>query len=91
MEDDNPSAPIAKLQPLAMNGGHFNIKDNEKFLEALSLLKESLFDNGKTLFCSDNVITWNRSYSFLRDAFFLDMLKNDNIQETEQRRTDSLH
>ena len=72
------------LNTATMQGVSYNVTDQEKFDRAISLLKESLFDNGKTLFCSDNVITWNRSYSFLRDAFFLDMLKNDNIKETEK-------
>ena len=84
MEDDNPSAPIAKLQPLAMNGGHFNIKDNEKFLEALSLLKESLFDDGASMFCSDNLITWNKNLSFLRDERFLQILADPKAGLVDQ-------
>ena len=72
------------LNTATMEGISYNVTDQEKFDRAIALLKESLFDNGKTLFCADNVITWNRSYSFLRDAFFLDMLKNDSVKDTEK-------
>ena len=67
MEYEDPRYPGAGLQPLAMHGGHFNVKDKKKFNEAISLLKESLFDDGATMLCSDNLITWNRNLSFLRE------------------------
>lgn len=65
------------LPPLSMDGGLFNIADKDKFFEGVSLIKESLFDKGETLFCSDNVITWNKNLSFLRDDFFQGILRND--------------
>lgn len=55
-----------RLKPVSMTGGTWQIKDFKKFNEALKLLKESLLDNGDTLFCADNLITWGRNLSFLR-------------------------
>ena len=73
-----------KLQPMNMRGVSFNIIDQAKFELAINLLKESVFDGGKTMFCADNLIAWNRNLSFLRDPFFLEMLheKNASIVET---------
>lgn len=65
------------LEARNFGGAHFNIKDPEKFSRAMTLLHESLFDGGATIFSADNIITWNRNLSFLRDDFFLDILKND--------------
>jgi hypothetical protein len=60
-----------------MSGVNFNVDDKEKFMKGLALIKESLADKGATLYCSDNVITWNRNLSFLRDDFFLQIFYND--------------
>lgn len=64
------------LKPESMQAGHFNVVDSEKFYRGIELIRESLFDNGATLFSSDNLITWNKNYSFLRDKFFIDILHN---------------
>lgn len=66
------------LTPLNLSGGLFNIVDVAKFEQGMMLVKESLFDKGATLFCSDNVITWNKNYSFLRDDFFAEILQSNN-------------
>ena len=58
---DSNLDPNLRLEPLGMLGVNFNIKDLDKFNLALKLLKESLFDNGATMLCSDNVITWNKN------------------------------
>jgi hypothetical protein len=72
------------LQPLKMTGCLFNVVDNDKFYKGVDLIKESLFDKGATFFCSDNVITWNRNLSFLRDEFFLEILNNDENNPIEK-------
>lgn len=64
---------------MGMLGFAFNVQDSEKFNRGLELIKESLFDGGKTLFCSDNIITWNKNYSFLREDFFLNIINDENI------------
>lgn len=56
-----------RLQPVGMSGVHYNVADVPKFELAVRLLKESLFDGGATLFSADNLITWNRNLSFLRE------------------------
>lgn len=73
-----------RLNPVGMIGGNFNIVDNEKFQSAIRLLRESLFDGGQTMFCADNLITWNKNLSFLRDPFFLDNLKDKNVSDVEK-------
>lgn len=72
------------LKPLRMSGVHFNVSDHEKFQQAIRLLQESLFDGGATLFSSDNLITWNRNLSFLRDPFFIGDLKGDESNPVEK-------
>lgn len=72
------------LNPLGAQGGCFNVVDQKKFNDAIKLLKESLFDGGATFFCSDNVITWNRNYSFLRDPFFVKILQSNNATNVEK-------
>lgn len=73
-----------RLQPLGLTGATFNVIDNEKFELAIKLLKESLFDQGTTLFCADNLITWNRNLSFLRDPFILQTLSDPTVDIIEK-------
>jgi hypothetical protein len=73
-----------RLEPITMIGNHFNVEDSKKFQFALQLLKESLFDKGASLFSADNVITWNRNLSFLRDERFLSVLKNPSNSVIEK-------
>lgn len=72
------------LESRSMSGAHFNIVDHDKFQQGLALIKESLFDQGASLFSSDNVIAWNRNLSFLREPFFLDILNDDTHSIVEK-------
>ncbi len=76
--------PEKKLEPLSMNGNVFNVVDAKKFNEALRLLKESLFDGGASCYCSDNLITWNKNLSFLRDDRFLKIFRDPKTDPVEQ-------
>lgn len=71
--NDNHSDMLA---PLAFQGFNYNIADMAKFKQGIELIKQSLFDKGASLFASDNIITWNRNYSFLRDDYLLGILNN---------------
>lgn len=64
------------LPPLGMDGWASNLADPEKFSKGVQLIKDSLADKA-TFFCSDNIITWNRNYSFLRDDYFIEILNNE--------------
>jgi len=75
---------MALLNPIGFSGSAFNIVDIEKFSAGIDLIKESLFDKGATLYASDNIITWNRNYSFLRDDFFLEILNSSDVTSTEK-------
>tara|TARA_B100001094_G_scaffold232491_1_gene227334 strand:- start:138 stop:386 length:249 start_codon:yes stop_codon:yes gene_type:complete len=69
--------------PLSMGGVNYNVIDEEKFNRGLELLMESI-DPGasSSFFCSDNMITWNRNLSFLRDEQFVKTLNSkENTQE----------
>lgn len=72
------------IKPLFMLGSHFNVLDKDKFQAGLQMLRESLFDGGKTLFSADNMILWNRNLSFLRDPFFLEPLHDDSLSIEEK-------
>jgi len=88
--DTKQNNPLNRVKPINMEGAFFNVSDIQKFRIALQLLKESLFDNGASLFASDNLITWNRNLSFLRDERFLNILnnnKNDRIEKSTIWRT----
>ena len=59
-----------RLTPKGFLGLNFNIKDLTKFQQAVELLQESLNDEiAITAFCADNLITWNKNFSFLREDF----------------------
>jgi len=75
---------MLKMQQTSFTGQQFNVVDSEKYNLAIKLLKESLFDGGATLFQADNLITWNRNYSFLLDEYFLELCRDDSISFTEK-------
>lgn len=70
------------LPPIGMRAGCFNIVDQQKFDLAVKLLTESIAFGEKYLFVSDNIITWNRNLSFLRDPIFQDVLATDPTNNT---------
>ena len=82
--DESNYSPDKRLEPARFGGAVFNIIDGEKFSRAMALLRESLFDGGATLFSSDNLITWNRNLSFLRDERFVNILKDPETDDTER-------
>ena len=69
--------------PLSIGGVNYNVIDEEKFNRGLELLMESIDPGGSSsFFCSDNMITWNRNLSFLRDEQFVKTLNSkENTQE----------
>ena len=75
---------MEKLGTRYFMGHNFNVADKPKFNLAIQLLKESLFDKGATFFSADNMILWNRNYSFLREEFFANLLKDENITVIEK-------
>ena len=71
--------------PVKMVGASFNIQDHSKFQAAIHLLKESLIPEAReSFYCADNVVTWNRNLSFLRDDFFLAPLQDDAMTVVEK-------
>jgi len=73
------------FQIMGMSGVNYNISDVEKFKSAIKLLSESISPSLKnSLLVCDNLITWNRNYSFLRDAFFMDILQSDSVSSVEK-------
>lgn len=69
---------MSEFRPLAFNASHFNVADKEKFAKAISLLKESLECKGATLFSGDNMLLWNKGYSFLRKEEYLNYVTDSN-------------
>tara|TARA_Y100001968_G_C19392672_1_gene736496 strand:+ start:982 stop:1749 length:768 start_codon:yes stop_codon:yes gene_type:complete len=64
------------LEPLELTGSVFSIKDKKKFDLAISLLKETI---SGPIFVGDNIITWNRNLSFLREDFYINYLNRKEI------------
>ena len=68
----------------SLHGVQFNVKDQKKFQQALSLLKESLWFGEEGLFSADNMITWNRNLSFLQDEFYTDIFDDPATSQVEK-------
>lgn len=75
---------MTQIDPRNLSGANFNIVDQQKFQQGLAMIRDSLFDKGATMFCADNIITWNRNLSFLREDFFLDILRDDKNSVVEK-------
>ena len=65
-----------RIEPLSLSGSVFSIKDKKKFDQAINLLKESIMG---PIFVCDNIITWDRNLSFLREEFFIKYIHNNEI------------
>ena len=74
--------PVDPIQPINLFGANFNVYDQKKFDQAIQLLREST--GGLPMFVSDNVITWNKNLSFLRDDFFCGILNDDEADPDEK-------
>jgi O-methyltransferase len=73
------------LDKKSFTGASFNIQDVDKFRQAIKLLEESLAPSvSGTLHCADNLITWNRNYSFLRQSFFLEKIECESLSVVEK-------
>jgi O-methyltransferase len=70
------------IEPKQLFGVNFNIRDHKKFNQALQLLREST--GGIPMFAADNVITWNRNLSFMRQDFFSEILSGDESDAIEK-------
>ena len=63
----------------------YNIEDFEKFKLAIKLLQESLTPGSRqAIFIGDNLITWNKNLSFIREPFFVDLLHDENLSIVEK-------
>lgn len=67
---------------MQLQGVSYNIVDQAKFQLALQLLREST--GGIPMFAADNLITWNRNLSFLREDFFVQMLNSSDSDAVEK-------
>jgi O-methyltransferase len=76
------SSARQQIEPKQLFGVHFNIQDRDKFQEGFRLLREST--GGIPMFSADNVITWNRNLSFLRDEFFAAILAGEESDAVEK-------
>ncbi len=74
------------FKALRLEGAHFNIEDIEKFNKGYNLIRESIGAYDHTIFSSDNMICWNRNYSFLRDVFYRNLF-NDKELDTNAKTT----
>jgi len=73
---------LSQIEPKQLFGQSFNITDAPKFNLALQLLREST--SGVPMFASDNLITWNRNLSFLREDYFSAMLTSGDADAVEK-------
>ena len=68
------------INPINFFGGNCNVSDDNKFNQAIKLLRECTSGNGNIpIFVSDNIITWNKNLSFLRDDYFKSILESEDV------------
>ena len=70
------------IEPRSMLGINFNIRDQQKFSQAIQLLRESA--NGLPIFAADNTIVWNQNLSFPRDEYFINLLNGSEFDDIEK-------
>lgn len=70
-----------RIEPRQLFGHSFNINDRAKFNRALSLLREC---TDGPMFAADNIITWNKNLSFMRDEYFLEILSSKDADLIEK-------
>ncbi len=75
---------MTALDARNLQGSFFNIVDQHKFAQGMQMVIDSMFDKGASLFAADNVVTWNRNLSFLRDDFFVKILQDDKNTVVEK-------
>ena len=81
----NEVNPDGRLQPASLSGIQFNVIDPEKYTMAMKLLRESLVDEcAQSMFSADNLITWNRNLSFMREEPFSSMLQDPDRNDIEK-------
>lgn len=73
-----------ETQTFGFAGLNYNIVDIQKFRNGIELIKESLLDKDATFFCSDNLITWSKTYSLLRDEFIQSILADNKNSDAEK-------
>ena len=62
-----------------------DINDLGRFNFAIKLLKESLDPEVReTIFVGNNLVTWNRKLSFIRDPFYSNLFYDENLYPTEK-------
>ncbi len=71
---------MSRLHPLSFEGLHFNIANKEKFERGLDLIREAIACRGATLYSSDNMILWNKNYSFLRESKYKEIISDESIE-----------
>ncbi len=75
------------IRRLSFKGTSTHAKNGALFGEGLSKILQSLIQpklGKETLFCSDNLIAWNRNLSFLRDPYFIELLRREDISKKEK-------
>ena len=70
-----------RIEPRQLFGKFFNITDEAKFKQALSLLRECTYG---PMFAADNIITWNKNLSFMREEYFLGILTGEDADLIEK-------
>lgn len=63
-------------------GGNFNITDREQFNKSVESIRNSVATPGH-FYCSDNMITWNKNFSFMTDKKFMEVMKKNATSDLE--------
>jgi O-methyltransferase len=70
------------FEKISFSGGVFNVRDAELFKKGCELIKQSL--HSESLYIADNLITWNRNLSFLREKKFQEIVASDSFSQIEK-------
>lgn len=79
--------------PINFSGLFYDVNEPEIFRSGLSLIKNSIASEyvTETVSCADNMITWGRSYSFLREDFFQNFVRNSKYNQVTKSRIWRMH
>jgi hypothetical protein len=67
---------------MIVTGGNFNVTNFELFKHSVEGIRQSIACP-ENFFCSDNMITWNRNFSFMTDKPFVEAFNKNSVSDIE--------
>lgn len=84
---------MSERQPIKFQGLFYDINDVELFKSGFNNIKNAISSDyvKETLSVSDNLLTWGRTYSFIRDSELIDVATNEKFNSVTKSRLWRIH